>query len=939
MLRVKPIKSGGSAGGVADYLEHRRDPQVGSADAREGYYSNRGAPSQWLGQGAAALKLQGAVGRDQLVELLEGRLPDGTDLTQRGGRADAARMGTDITLSAPKSYSLLATHDRRLVELWDRSVLVATGLIEKEVGVARLGKAGSKGVEHTGNMVIAAYRHEDTRAVDGAADPDLHTHCLALNMTQRGDGRWVRSDLQWGDRMVLAKTADAAQKAFLARELQKLGYQIRVTQAGFEIDGISDEHIAAFSRRSQQVDDALRARGIDPETATDAQKEAACLATRGQKTQLSDTDQAWDWRARIREAGLDLDQLAAEAEARGPVMPADLGADSLKAAARHLGERETVFGRNAVRLEALRAGMGGATLDTVEASMDRGAAGLIDVGDGKFTTRDALLREQAILSRVRAGHGRAEALMSPQMAAAFIQQREATQGFPLTDGQRAALALTLTSPDKINVVVGAAGAGKTTAMKAAVAAYQSAGHEVIGVGPSAKARDELASAGADTNHTLASYLSKDHEHNDNRLIILDEAGMVSAADMDRLLKKLESEGGRLLLVGDPQQLAAVEAGSPMAQIMETRASAVAQIDEIQRQRDPALRAVAQAFADGKAADAVHAARPYMHEAQIEAENPEKPTTEERRAAIARDTAAAYFALSPEERAKTLVLSGTNAVREQVNARIREALQERGEVSHDETQIAALRKADLTRELSARAESYMPGMVVRIRQGRESADYTVAAVRGERVVLRATDGTEKRWNPTKERAQGVYEVRAMSLAAGDEIIFRENQRIGDEKITNGATGRVTETKGNSVTVTLSDKREITLDSTQGHALDYGWCRTIHASQGATVDQVIVAGEASRIATAESAYVACSRARDMLHIITDNLDRLEKSWSKWAERETALASTRATPETDLSVLAAARAEAAAELGEAGDLAEARDQAAPPTRTQRADELEME
>lgn len=963
MLRVKPIKSGGPAVGIADYLEHqhRQTPEEtpeASAGGRAGYYSHGAAPSQWLGQGAAALGLQGAVGREQLIELLEGRLPDGTDLTTRGGRAEAARMGTDITLSAPKSFSILATRDRRLVDLWDQSVTVATGLIEKEVMAARLGKGGSKGVEHTGSLVVAAYRHEDTRAVDGTADPDLHTHCLALNMTRRLDGEWVRSDLQWGDRMVLGKTADMAQKAWLAQEIQKLGYQIRVTADGFEVDGITDEHVKVFSRRSSEIDEALRARGIDPATATDAQKEAACLATRGQKTQLSDADQAWDWRSRLRDSGCDLDKLMAEAEARadryavtphagiagrmawGNAASPDIATAAVQSAARHIGERETVFDYNKARLEALRAGMGGATLDTVESSIRHGAAGLIAVGDGQFTTREALLREQAILAHVRAGYGQTQSLMTAQAAAAFILEREKTQGFSLTTGQRAALALTLTSSDRVNVIVGAAGAGKTTAMKAAVAAYRDAGHEVIGIGPSAKARDELTSAGADTNHTLASYLSKDHEHNDARLIILDEAGMVSAADMDRLLKKLKAEGGRLLLVGDPQQLAAVEAGSPLAQIIQTRTAAVARVDEIQRQRNAELRAVAQSFADGKADEAVKAARPYMREAHIEAENPKKPTTDERRQGIARDTAAAYLALSPDERARTLVLSGTNAVREQVNSRIRKVLQERGEVSRNEIQITALHKADLTRERAARAESYAPGVVVRLKQGREAVDYTVTRTQGERIILRAKDGQEKRWNPAKEKAQGVYEARVMGLAIGDEIMFRENQGRGADKITNGATGRVTATKDNTVAVTLSDGRKITLDPAQGHSIDYGWCRTIHSSQGATVDRVLVAGEASRVATAESAYVACSRARDALQIITDNPDRLEKSWSKWAERQTALDAARAAPETDLDTLAAARAEAAAELGEAGDLVEARNQAARSrTHCTPTAELEME
>jgi conjugative relaxase-like TrwC/TraI family protein len=161
MLRIKHLKSGRGAAGIADYLENQKP----SAAASVGYYQNKAAPSQWLGHGAATLGLEGAVDRDQLIALLEGRLPDGTDLSTRGGRQDAARLGTDITLSAMKSYSLMATHDPRLVALWDESVKVAA-TVEKEVAAARLGHGGAAS-QKTGNLVMAAFRHEDARTVDG----------------------------------------------------------------------------------------------------------------------------------------------------------------------------------------------------------------------------------------------------------------------------------------------------------------------------------------------------------------------------------------------------------------------------------------------------------------------------------------------------------------------------------------------------------------------------------------------------------------------------------------------------------------------------------------------------------------------------------------------------------------------------------------------------
>ena len=163
---------------------------------------------------------------------------------------------------------------------------------------------------------------------------------------------------------------------------------------------------------------------------------------------------------------------------------------------------------------------------------------------------------------------------------------------------------------------------------------------------------------------------------------------------------------------------------------------------------------------------------------------------------------------------------------------------------------------------------------------------------------------------------------MSLSPGDEIIFRENRGRGDDRITNGQTATVEHAGKDGIDARLDDGRQVRLDPEQGHAIDYGWCRTIHAAQGATVDNVIVAGESSRVATAETAYVACSRERESLTIVTDNAQRLQKSWETWADKQHALTAARDASRPDAARLQALRAEAAAEIGRAGDLSAARE-----------------
>ena len=950
MISIKNLKGGkgGGAGAVANYCGHElvlhKEAHTG-AEYTTGYYRDGSTPSAWHGAGAAALGLSGRVDRDDLVRVLEGRLPDGSDLTQRGNVTNC-RLGVDLTISAPKSVSLqaLAGGDERILAAHDRAVRKALDLVEREVLTARRGKGGVAH-EATGSLIAATYRHEDSRPVNGHVDPQLHTHCLLANATQRADGTWSAMDLQFGEGSVLMHLADAHYKNELARALQEMGYKLRRTGDGFELGHISDEQIARFSQRREQIDAALESRGLTRDTSDATDRVLANLATREDKTQDDKSDQAWTWRQEAREAGIVLDRPAGGYAVTYP----DLSSDAVKSGTRHLAERETVFSRDAVRLESLKASMGDTDLAAVDRAIEAKAGGLLDAGGDKFKTRDALHREQEILQRARAGQGQSRALMTHAQAQYYLSEREIAQGFAYSDGQRQALDLGLTSSDWITGIVGAAGAGKTTAINGLVEAAHGQGIEVIGIAPSAKARNELESAGAQVNRTVASFLAREQDYTENRWVILDEAGMVSAKDMDALMQKLDHEGGRLFLVGDPRQLKAVEAGQPFAQLIETGAVAHATIDEIQRQIDPDLRALAQAFARGDAAGATEQAMDYTIEAEItldpktdhRLDNDGKPipTTHERREGIAKATADLYLRLSPEDRARTMVLSGTNEVRRQANEQIRAGLREQGAIARDEVQIRALDKADLTREKATHAEQYKPGMVVRLEEGkgrkRHTTDYRVDRIDGNQVVLRALDGTEKAWNPAKEKAAGVYAPRDMNLATGDQIIFKENQGTGDDRIVNGQTATIKRVErdqdgGTQATARLDDGREFTLDPRQNHSIDYGWCRTVHSAQGATVDRVIVAGEASRVATAETAYVACSRERESLQIVTDNPERLQKSWETWAEKQHALTAARDASSPDLAELQVLRAEAAAELGRAGDLARAREAGHPVERT---------
>lgn len=897
MLSCKTLKKG-STEAIANYAQNQKKElahQSLNSTTKAGYYAKDNTPSEWWGKGAQAIGRQHDVDREAFIAVLDGKLSQDIDLSDTH---PDRQLGIDLTFSAPKSVSLMALvgEDQRIVAIHDEAVKQALSYLEQNAVHARLGKGG-KTIEMTGNMIAAIHRHEDSRPVDGVVDPQLHSHCIVANATQRADGKWVAINFDFGENAVRMHTADAIYKSVLAQQIQSLGYSIERTEDGFELSGIAKEAIREFSARKQQIDDTLAQRGLSRDTATAQERTLANLATRTKKNQPGQLDQHRQWHERAEVANLQLQEVKQNAvdniqtPAVEDVNHADIAVQSALA---HLSERQSVFSKEATFLEALKAGIGRAHFRDIEQVMGTSNE-IINKDEDRITTREAVRREEWILDFARQAQGDAPALMDREQARVFLSEREQRQGYPYSQGQKAAMQLGLTTQDRVVGIVGAAGAGKTTAMQGVVEASQTRGYRVVGIAPSTAAAQELQSAGADDTRTIASFILANSKNNIPRLVIMDEAGMVSAKDMEAVMQKL-SPMDRLVLVGDPRQLASVEAGSPFAQLMQTKTINFATIDEIQRQRDPQLRDIAQHFATGRALEAVALAESYMVEVKPiptdkdEKGNP-KISTEDRREAIATQTAQSYLSRSTEDQERTMIVSGTNIVRQKINDKVRDGLQAQGHIGQDLVNIQALDKSDMTREKRKQAHQYREGQVLRITEGKgtqtTTKEYTITKVDGTLNTLTIQDresNASRTVNPAEldPKFAQVYNTRDMALAAGDHVLFRENNKaIG---IKNGMTGNILALENEQIIVQVGN-RNIQLDPTKSHMIDYGWARTIHASQGQTIDRVIVAGEANRVASAQTAYVACSRERLALEVVTDSKEGMSKRWGQWAHRETA------------------------------------------------------
>lgn len=599
----------GAADDIVKYVEAAADGKG------HGYYSSGSAPSGWGGALAAEWGLRGPVDARTFKNLLEGVAPDGVRFAEA---SETRRMGKDLTANAPKSCSIaMVAGDEKLrqiiLEGHRRANQRMMEWVEREYVTARYGKGG-KEVERTGQAIWASYQHEEARtAGEPSAAMQLHNHNVLLNVTRGRDGKLRALDIDFGVDGV--HLAGAVYQAEYAAYLREQGVALRACDnggGGWELAAITDEQIRECSPRSAQIEAELARQGLDRQSATAQQKSAANQATRGSKTQLSQDEQRWEWRSLCRRIGVDLTYVFREPGA-APDREARTAADALQYATDHLSERESVINGQSTRLHALRAGvLDGITIDTVEQEIAtaRASGDLLDAGAGRLVTRETLEREDLILATVRAGRDTMDQITDEAGALARIAEREKINGFQFSSSQRESVLQALTTRDRFYGIRGAAGAGKSTALAALSDEAHARGMRVVAVGPSQTAVDGMADANPDDARTLASFNAREDKDQGPRLILMDEAGMVSARDMEAFQLKVRPTD-RVVFIGDPRQLAAVEAGSPFAQMMKEHAIEFSEITEINRQKDLGLLAVAQAFADGRTAEAVKLAEPYM----------------------------------------------------------------------------------------------------------------------------------------------------------------------------------------------------------------------------------------------------------------------------------------------------------------------------------------
>ncbi|AKV06115.1 exonuclease V subunit alpha [Pseudomonas fluorescens NCIMB 11764] len=844
--------TGGDIGARADYFERGEGRILDDehdhvlSTGGEDYYHMPGNDTlltEYLGQGAQAMGLGITPQNGDYAALMAGTNPRTRESYVPKRRQGELERGTGLagystSFNADKTLSLVyASLPREQQIIFERAMMEASRrAFEYAEAQGYFGyRLGAQGVDrYAGKAMAASYLHFTNRN----QEPHLHVHVEIPNACRGTDGQW--RPLDGGElykrQAELAALWDCYLAHALSRDIPQLAkyFEVDLERNGLRVAGISRETVLEFSTRRIEILKALDEMGA---SGADSARGAAKRTREGKKERDSDELRA-EWREQLSSLHQELQ--------RG-----DLSPETRLFAEQLVFRNSSVFGEHALDRAAAQLAIlhgGEPAIPAIKSALIR-QLGVVELPqEGRFrefTTETYRQLEGELLAYAHAAQKpQARFTLKPLDVEMAIARIEREKGYPMRDEQRAVVRL-CTSGARVQIIQGAAGTGKSVSLSALREAYEAAGNRVIGLAPSGAAAAELQnSAGiqARTIHSLLMRLENDNAQYREKLratdvIICDEAGLADLRTLHKLAGFCDAAGAKLILVGDGRQLEAV--GSASSLDMLTEEVGCAELIQIARQKDPADRAVSQAWFEGPAEQGCPDALDIMK--------------------------ARGLLKMPVEGSKDKPL----------DLMMRDVLQARSEGTDWQEILLLADRNQSVRSLNNK-------------------------IRDHRFEIGELDKAQQIRIPV-ETGRGDY--ADLDLVPGDRIMLRKNQKLDGEPVYNGDRANLTAIErvqtgtddngepiyDTKITARLDrTKEEVSWNLSDYASIDHAYAMTVHKSQGLTVDRAFYLTSDST--DRRLAYVAYTRSRYACSFYTDNdqdsLDTLARNTEGFKSKRCAL-----------------------------------------------------
>lgn len=488
--------------------------------------------------------------------------------------------------------------------------------------------------------------------------------------------------------------------------------------------------------------------------------------------------------------------------------------------------------------------------------------------EDRYVTKEDLTSEKKILQIMEEGRGSHNSYMNQETADSILAKTT------LNEGQKSAAKLILTTEDRVVGIQGYAGVGKSFTLSQTLPEIEKTGNDVHVFAPYGAQVKSLKEDGHDA-YTLAKLLNSQSMQdaiNENDLIVVDEAGVIPNKDAEQLMKIAEQRKAKLVLLGDIQQTKAINAGKPF-DLLQDNDMGLAVIDEIQRQKEETLKKAVVFAAKDDPKKSIKTLSKSIYE--IRSKRTRLDTLVDK-----------YMGYDEETRNNTLIVTGTNKDKAYINDSIREQMGLKGQGY----MTSQLKRVDMSKAEMKHARYYEESLLVETQSKpnnpelQKSELYRVTGSEGHLLIVKDDKGKEIKFNPAREKLSA-YESEKIEVSVGDKLRVTKGD---NEKGTVTGDKLVVESvaKSNFTAIDVKTGQLHLFSTKEQNHIDHDYSSTVHASQGLSVDNVLINIDTkSKTTTKEVYYVAVSRAKHQAIVLTDNMKKLPDAIARGAEKHSA------------------------------------------------------